>query len=116
MKTKGLLLCALLCAPCLVSAADWQPLSGTYAVTGASLIDPMPDESPNSHFRMQLTGASAKDLYLSIPGSAVIDDCTGGQSKSVGELQCLYFKDGDKYECAFAIDLIENKIDYGVVC
>lgn len=116
MTTKIFLLCTLAWLPASVWAADWQPLAGTYTVTGASLIDPSPQESQTSHFRMQLTGASARDLFFAIPGSPVTDECTGGKSKSAGQLKCLYFKDSDKYECAFAIDLLDNEIDYGVVC
>jgi glycine/D-amino acid oxidase-like deaminating enzyme len=116
VKIKVVLLCALAWLPLYALAAEWKPLAGTYAVTGASAVDPPPGESQTSHFRVQLTGASARDLFFAIPGSAVTDECTGGQSKSAGQLRCLYFKDGDSYECAFAIDLLDNEIDYGVVC
>lgn len=116
MNTKVILLCALVSIPVSALAADWKPLVGTYAVTGASAVDPPPGESQTSHFRMQLTGASAKDLFLAIPGAAVADDCTGGQAKSAGQLRCVHFEDSDSYECAFAIDLLNHEIDYGVVC
>lgn len=116
MTIKGILLFALACIPVSALSADWKPLAGTYAVTGANPIDPPPGESQTSHYRVQLTGASAKDLFLAIPGPTARDDCTGGQSKSAGQLRCLYFNDSDSYECAFAIDLVDNEIDYGVPC
>lgn len=97
-------------------AADWKSITGTYAVTAEHYLDPSHEEPRNSHFRVQLTGNAAKDLYLAIPGDPSVDQCTGGQVKSAGELQCLFFNAGSKYECAFSIDLLESKVEYGVAC
>jgi hypothetical protein len=99
-----------------VSAADWKPLSGTYAVTAENYLDPSDEEPKNSHFRLQLSGNAAKDLYRALPGKPVKDLCTGGQAKTSGELRCLYFKEQSAYECAFSIDLLESKVEYGVAC
>jgi hypothetical protein len=116
MKFPKAMLLLLAATPHGVYAADWKPLSGTYAVTAEHYLDPSPEEPTNSHFRLQLTGSAAKDLYLAIPGNPSLDECTGAQAKSSGELECLYFKDGAKYECAFSLDLIEHKVEYGVAC
>lgn len=116
MKFQTAMLVLLAATPHGVFAADWKPLSGTYAVTAENYLDPAPEEPKNSHFRFQLTDSAAKDLYLAIPGNPSFDECTGAQAKSAGELQCLYFKDGARYECAFSIDLIEHKVEYGVAC
>ncbi len=116
MKFPRAMLVLLAVMPYGAYAADWKPLSGTYAVTAENYLDPSPEEPKNSHFRLQLTGSAAKELYLAIPGSPSLDECTGAQAKSSGELQCLYFKSGAKYECAFSLDLIEHKVEYGVAC
>lgn len=116
MNFSKALLVLLAATSYAVVAADWKPLAGTYAVTAENYLAPAPEEPENSHFRIQLTGGAAKDLYRAIPGNPLVDECTGSQAKSSGELRCLYFKDGEKYECAFSIDLIERKIEYGVAC
>lgn len=106
----------LLSMPLSLAAADWQPLSGIYAVTAENYLDPSDEEPKNSHFRLQLTGSAAQDLYQAIPGTPYVDACTGGLAKSAGELQCVYLKDQAAFECAFSIDLLERKIEYGVAC
>lgn len=116
MKFPKAVLVLLAITPYGAYAADWKPLSGTYAVTAENYLDPAPEEPKNSHFRFQLTGSAARDLYMAIPGGSSLDECSGAQAKSSGELQCLYFKDGTKYECAFSLDLIERKVEYGVAC
>ena len=116
MNIRGVLAALLILLPGSVTAADWEPLSGIYAVTAENYLDPSPSEPKNSHFRIQLTGNSARDLYLAIPGDAVVDDCTGGLSKTAGEPQCVYIEEGSRYDCAFSIDLVEHKVEYGVAC
>ena len=97
-------------------AEQWQPLSGIYAVTAENYLDPAPDEPGNSHFRLQLTGSSARDLYLAIPGDAAFDECTGGQFKASGEVRCVYYVEDELYECAFSINLLEHRLEYGIAC
>lgn len=116
MKPKKHLAILLALLPTSSFAADWKPVSGMYAVTAQNYLDPSADESRNSHFRLQLIGESARDLYEAIPVSPVFDECTGGQSKASGEIRCTHFKESGEYECAFSINLLENKIEYGVAC
>ena len=97
-------------------AADWHALTGAYAVTAEHYLDPAPDEPANSHFRLQLSDAAAKDLYLAIPGEPEVDACTGGLAKTVGELQCVFLQAGPRYQCAFSIDLRDGSVSYGVAC
>ena len=97
-------------------SADWKNINGIYAVTSKGYIDPSEDEQKDSHYRIQLRGKSAKDLYTAIKVKPVIDECTGGMAKNIGDMQCLYFKEGSKYECHFSIDIAKQKIEYGVAC
>lgn len=97
-------------------AADWKPIDGTYAITSKHLIDPPADEAKDSHLRVQLTGDTARDLYRAMKVSEAADECTGATSKRVGEMQCLLYKDQKKYECHFGIDIMQQKIEYGLAC
>ena len=79
-------------------------------------IDP-PDHLPSdSHYRFQLTGSSAKDLYLAMKAEPKTDECTGGMAKNIKDMQCIYFKESANYECHFSINISEQEIEYGVPC
>jgi hypothetical protein len=110
------LIFTLLFSAAYSSAADWHPITGTYAVTPKYYLDPPPDQKNNSHYRIQITGKSAKDLYNAMTTNPVKDECTGGLAKNIEEMQCLYFKNNDTYECHFSINIAKQKIEYGVVC
>ena len=97
-------------------SADWKNIEGIYAVTPEMYIDPGENELKDSHFRIQLKGQSAKDLYSAMKTKPVIDECTGGMAKNIINLQCLYFKTTNTYECHFSINIAKQKIEYGVVC
>ena len=99
-----------------LNAADWQELEGIYSVTSLNLIDPAIDEITDSHFRIQLKGKSAKDLYHSIKSEPIVDECTGGLARNVGDMQCLFFERDNSFECHFSINVMNQEIDYGVVC
>ena len=98
------------------TGSDWKQLSGIYAITPEYYLDPSEEEDPKSHLRLQLSGESAKDLYSAMKVEVVIDECTGGKAKNIGNMQCLYFEDQNKYDCHFSIKLNEQTIDYGVAC
>lgn len=97
-------------------AADWKPLQGTYALTAMNYLDPADDEPKDSHLRFQLSGDVAKDVYLAMKVAEKPDECTGASSKQVGEMQCLYDKNEDNYTCHFSINLMEQRIEYGIAC
>ena len=100
----------------VVSSADWKNFDGIYAVTSRGYLDPSEDEQRDSHYRIQLKGKSAGDLYEAMKVEPVIDECTGGMAKNIGEMQCLYFKEGSNYECHFSIEIATQQIEYGVAC
>lgn len=97
-------------------AADWKPLKGTYAVTGKSVVDPVDGELKDSHFRLQLTGDAARDLFRAMKVPETKDGCTDALQKRVGEMRCVFYKARKAYECDFSIDVMRQKIEYGVSC
>ena len=97
-------------------AADWKPVKGTYAVTAQNYLDPSDSEPKDSHVRFQLSGETAKDLYLAMKVAEKPDECTGATAKQIGEMQCLYYKKEKKYACHFSLNVAQQKIEYGVAC
>ncbi|MEH6578573.1 MAG: hypothetical protein V7731_16040 [Amphritea sp.] len=110
-----LLLTSLMLSQIAVSA-DWKKIDGIYAVTSEGYLDPAENEQKDSHYRIQLKGQSAKDLYLAMKAKPVIDECTGSMAKNVNDMQCLYYKATNTYECHFSINISKQKIEYGVAC
>lgn len=99
-----------------VLAADWRPLSGTFAITAKEYLDPADGDKPDSHLRIQLDGEAARALYDAMPGPPAVDACTGGLSKVSGEMVCTK-TDGDRpYACHFAIEIATQKVVHGVAC
>jgi hypothetical protein len=118
MKTFGVSLIVLALAAMLgdAAAADWRQLKGTYAVTADNYLDPSEEEPKDSHVRFQLSGDAAKDLYLAMKVKEKPDECTGATAKEVGAMRCLFYKSEQKYACHFSIDVMQQKIEYGVAC
>ena len=118
MPVRILTTCALayLAVSTNLLAAEWRDIQGIYAVTSPSLIDPSDDEVRDSHYRIQLRGSSARDLYEAIKVTPIVDECTGGLARNVGDMQCLYFERDHTYECHFSIDVMNQRVEYGVVC
>jgi len=61
MRRVTTLTVALACAVS-AHAAPPQPLTGTYAFTGKTLVDRPPSERPDTHFVVTLDGAAARPL------------------------------------------------------
>ena len=115
MKKRALLVALALVASDL-GAADWKPLTGTYAVTAMYYLDPPEEDPKDSHFRIQLTGDAARELYLAMKVAEKRDECTNATAKQIGEMQCLHYKNQKKYTCAFSVNIAQQKIEYGVAC
>jgi hypothetical protein len=99
-----------------VISADWEKIEGIYAVTSKGYLDPADNEQQDSHYRIQLKGKSAKDLYLAMKAKPATDECTGGMAKNINDMQCIYYKGSNTYECHFSIHVATQKIEYGVAC
>jgi len=99
-------------------AADYQALKGSYAVGGATLIDPPASEPQDTHFYFDLEGAAARDLYQAMKAKAVEGVCgePGDLTKRQGGVQCTMADRGKEYHCAFGVELRTQKIVSGVVC
>lgn len=114
---KSLLLLALMTASTSASwAVDWKPVRGTYAVTAQNYLDPSAGEPKDSHVRFQLSGETAKDIYLAMKVAEKPDECTGATAKQIGAMQCLFYKNERKYACHFSLNVAQQKIEYGVAC
>ncbi len=97
-------------------SAEWKEIEGVYSVTTKNYLTDTDKESKASHYRIQLKGKSAKDLYDSMDVKPIKDDCTGGLAKNINDMQCLYFKQKNTYDCHFSINIATQKIEYGVSC
>ena len=113
---KFLVLTFLLTGSSLASAEDWKEVTGLYAITAEDYLDPPPTQKNNTHFRLQLTGDSARDLYNAMPVEPIEDECTGGMAKHIQHMQCLYFAGDETYECHFSINIAKQEIEYGIAC
>jgi hypothetical protein len=116
MKIMLAVAIAVLC-PAL-HAADYRPLAGSYAIGGATLIDPPQSEPQDTHFYVDLEGAAARDLYKALKARAVDGVCgePGDLTKRQGGVQCTMVKGGKEYHCAFGVELGTQRVVAGVVC
>lgn len=97
-------------------AAEWKPLQGNYALTPEHYLDPSESEPKDSHYRFQLSGQAAKDLFSAMKVPESKDECTGATSKRVGEMMCLRRLSPERFECSFSINVMTQKIEQGVSC
>ena len=101
-----------------VSAAEYQPLNGSYAVAGKTLIDAPASEPQDSHFYVDLEGDAARDLYAALKAKPQAGICgaAGDLTKRAGGVQCTQVKGGKEFHCAFGIELRTQQVVPGVVC
>lgn len=97
-------------------SANWKDVDGIYAVTSKDYLDSSENEAGHTHYRIQLRGDSAKDLYAAMESGTIKDECTGASLKKIGDMKCLYFEESLSYECHFSIDIEKQRIEYGVAC
>ena len=98
--------------------AERNVLTGTYRVSGETLLDPPASEARNSHFYIELNGAAARDLCNSMETPAKPDDCTGPNSrvKIIDATQYTRYEGGQRHRCWFGIDIRKQRIVRGVIC
>lgn len=96
-------------------AAEWRSIEGDYAITEADYPD-APEGQVKTHFRLQLSGSTAKELYDALPAGFEKDLCSGAEMRSSGDLRCYYTADQQRYECDFSINLKTSEVDYGTSC
>jgi len=101
----------------VLAAPTTQALSGQYALSGETLLDPPVDEPRDTRLNLYLDGAAAAELFRALPGEAVADACLddGSVSKSSGAIRCTRLQDGG-FECAFAVVLATGELRPAQVC
>jgi hypothetical protein len=112
------LICLVLIALCAAAApaAEWKRLEGTAAITADNYLDPAAGEAKDSHWRVQLRGTPARELFEAMKGPGTKDECTGGTLRRAGAMRCVRLASPRRYECDFSIDLRRQTIGYGVAC
>jgi hypothetical protein len=118
MRRFGIVLCLAVSAATADAAEPAGALTGTYALGGATLVDPPPGEDPRSHYRVFLTGAAAKDLYDALRAAAEDDECLGDGSrvKRSGGISCTHLAADDSYECSFAVGVDGGSVAPATSC
>lgn len=94
-----------------------KPLTGQFDITGRTPIDPPLGEPRDTHFRVRLTGESAKVLFENMKVETTPAKCGGIPNqveRRIGSILCL-ITDGE-YECFFAINIGEQKVEGGWAC
>lgn len=100
------------------AASAQQRLTGTYAFSGKTLIDPPAAEPQDTRFVVTLDGAAARDLYEKLKATPRRDACLddGSLTKRAGEVACTATVKPKGHVCTFAIDLTQRKLAPGAVC
>ena len=90
-----------------------MPLEGEYRLAGP--LEYQGNTKPGkSHLYITMTNDSAKKLFNSFEGAAVMDECTGMKYKSSGYVMCYEVEPGKKYFCSFSIDMQKNTVSGGL--
>lgn len=98
--------------------SDMQELTGQFDVSGKYVIDPLPGDPSDTHFRFYLTGESAKTLFehMDVEPSTIVCGEPEGPVKKIGSMNCVGSPQADGYQCFFAIDIANQKIEGGWAC
>ena len=109
---RSLAVAGLLLAVVAPASSQDRPLSGTYAIGGESLSDAPPNEAKDTHLRLYLSGAAARDLYKVLKAKPMADECTGpnAHTKLDRGISCTMQAGGKEFECSLGIDLRTQKL------
>lgn len=115
---RWLLLLAALSTSRVAAQTDESILTGSYAVSGATLVDPPPEEPRDTHLRLHLTGAAARDLFAALKTEAEYDACLddGSHRKRLGGTVCTRDPAGRTFECSLSIELSTQTVLPGAAC
>lgn len=120
-------LAAVLAVALWASAGAWlalatiskrAPLAGLLEIRGATIVDAPPEEPRDTHAAVVLRGDGARLLYEALKVEPTKDECfsDGSLRKQIGGIKCVRLATDQTYECDFAINLREQKIEVGRVC
>ena len=117
----SLFLAAALCSCAVglaVAASSPGVLTGSFIVSGKTVIDPPESEPRNTHLQLFLSGASAKALYAAMSVKPVEDQCLmdGSVTKFFGGTECTMHKGGKEYTCSLAINIKSQRVESAYAC
>lgn len=100
-----------------VAFAATHSLSGSYYIGGKTMVDPPENEKDDTHLRIFLNGASARDLYLAMKVRPINDECLldGSITKFIGGTACIKHVNG-KFECSLSINIKSQRVDSAYAC
>ena len=107
----------LMAGPALAQSQRPGPLQGDMLIAGATLVDPPPGESRESHAYFTVTGDAARRLYNTLRAPVALDACEPGfRMRRQGGLTCRIGPRGREPSCAFSIDLRSGVVGPGRPC
>ena len=120
MKALPAIIAGFGCLVAMYALAEYpgmKSLTGQFDVVGRHPIDPPPDEPPDTHFRVYLTGDAAKTLFEQMKVQAAPVLCgyyPDAREKRIGSMLCS--TENREYECFFAINIQTQIIEGGWAC
>lgn len=118
MTTRNAVVAVLAMVVGVVAAAqamDTRPLSGTYVIGSATLVDPPPGERKD-RVLFYIDGAAAKEIYDAMEAGARPSVCDPSlRSKTAGTLECSRSAGGE-YECSVGVSLTSGTSVKASVC
>jgi hypothetical protein len=99
-------------ALCLAASSSTMKLEGSFAIAAIS-ADPLPQTPRDSHFIVHLEGESAKSLYdaMKVTPRSIACGPRKLQHKIIGGMDCAFDADKSTYNCGFALDIANQKIE-----
>ncbi len=91
--------------------AQTTRLSGTLSISGATTVDPPPNQPKNTHAGLVIEGAAALRLFATMKAKAEPDACMdkGWVTKFAGPVFCSRGPGGRKAVCYVTFSLIDGK-------
>lgn len=99
-----------LALPGSLLAQEPTALSGRLSISGATAIDPPPNEPRNTHAALAIEGAAAQRLFRTMKAKAEPDACMdkGWRTKFAGPMFCSRSPDGKQAKCFLTVSLIDG--------
>ena len=108
---------ALPLATATADAPDPDRLRGEMFISGATLVDPPPEEPRDTHAYVSIEGTAARRMYDALKVAATPDLCVSGRRlKRAGHVACSVGTKPSDARCDFAVNLVEGSLAPGLVC